>query len=56
MFQGAYSDAPKWCEAMQGVETSRGRRVETLYYFYTTCPRCAKHYGTNYVVGVAKLT
>jgi hypothetical protein len=23
---------------------------------YTTCPRCAKHYGNNYVVGVAQVS
>jgi len=27
-----------------------------MYFFYTTCPTCAKHYGKNYVVGVAKVT
>jgi hypothetical protein len=27
----------------------------TMYFFYTTCPRCAKHYGKNYVVGVAQV-
>jgi len=55
VFEGAYSDAPKWCEAMDALATSRGKRVDTLYYFYTTCPTCAKHYGANYVVAVAKL-
>ena len=29
--------------------------LDTTYFFYTTCPRCAKHYGKNYVVGVAKV-
>jgi hypothetical protein len=24
-------------------------------YFYTTCPKSAKYYGKNYVVGVAKV-
>ena len=24
------------------------------YFFYTTCPKCAKAYGENYVVGVAE--
>jgi len=27
-----------------------------MYFFYTTCPTCAKHHGKNYVVGVAKVT
>jgi hypothetical protein len=33
----------------------QGRQLETLYFFYTTCPKCAKHYGKNYVVAVAKV-
>jgi hypothetical protein len=24
--------------------------------FYATCPKCARHYGKNYVVGVAKVS
>lgn len=23
--------------------------------FYTTCPRCARAYGKNYVIGVAEV-
>jgi len=23
---------------------------KTLYWYYTTCPKCAKKYGKNYVV------
>lgn len=26
------------------------------HHFYTTCPRCAKVYGKNYVVGFAWVT
>lgn len=55
VFEGPYSDAPTWCAEMARVAESKGRRLETTYLFYTTCPRCAKHYGKNYAVGVAKL-
>jgi len=33
----------------------QGRHLERLYFFYTTCPRCAKHYRKNYVVAVAQV-
>jgi len=26
-----------------------------LYFFYTTCPRCAQKYGKNYVVILAQV-
>ncbi|MGD9980573.1 MAG: hydrolase [Hyphomonadaceae bacterium] len=29
--------------------------AERIYLFYTTCPKCAKAYGKNYVVAVAQL-
>jgi hypothetical protein len=37
-----------------GLPISEGDS-ETLYFFYMTCPKCAKHYGKNYVVAVAKV-
>jgi hypothetical protein len=33
----------------------RGQKVDAIYYFYTTCPKCAQVYGKNYIVAVAKL-
>jgi hypothetical protein len=54
VFEGPYSDAAKWCAEMERQVETKGRRLDTTYFFYTTCPRCAKHYGKNYVVGVAK--
>ncbi len=32
----------------------QGKKAEKIYFFYTNCPKCAKYYGKNYVVGVAK--
>jgi hypothetical protein len=26
-----------------------------VYFFYTTCPKCAEVYGKNYVVGVVEI-
>jgi hypothetical protein len=55
VFEGPYSDAPKWYAAMEGYVQENGKQIEKMYFFYTTCPRCARHYGRNYVVGVAKV-
>ena len=55
VFEGPYSDAPGWCAEMGRYVQDKGQQLETLYFFYTTCPRCAKHYGKNYVVGIAKV-
>lgn len=55
VFEGPFSDAKKWCAAMADDVAGRGRTMSDLYLYYTTCPRCAKVYGKNYVVGVARV-
>jgi len=55
VFEGAFSNAPAWSTQMKNAVIAAGQQLETMYFFYTTCPRCAKHYGKNYVVGVAKV-
>ncbi len=39
----------------QELHFDRKPFVRASTFFYTTCPRCAKHYGKNSVVGVAKV-
>lgn len=41
---------------MQGHVAAKGRTLEKLYFGYTTCPKCAKAYGKNYVVLFAKVS
>ncbi len=53
--EGHFKDAPKWEKEIEACATGRGQRVDKTYFFYTTCPRCAKYYGKNYVVAVAQV-
>jgi len=55
VFEGPYSQARHWCREMQEYVESQGKTLEKLYYFYTTCPKCMKQYGKNYVVGFARV-
>lgn len=55
VFEGPYQNAKKWYEEMQHYASSKDKSLEKLYFFYTTCPKCAKHYGKNYVIGLAKV-
>lgn len=41
VFEGPYSDARHWCEAIKRHVEGEGRQLETLYFFYTTCPNWA---------------
>ena len=55
VFEGPYSDAPNWARHMTSLVRSRGKQVLKHYFFYTTCPTCAKYYGKNPVVAVAEV-
>ncbi len=55
VYEGPYSDARKWVRDMEARVVTAGKRLEKLYFFYTTCPKCAKHYGKNYVVAFAQV-
>ena len=55
VFEGPYREIPNWQSEMAAVAAEQGLDVERIFWFYTTCPRCAKVYGTNYLVAVAKV-
>ena len=55
VFEGPYGDAKIWMDGIRGYAKSLGRVTGDVYLFYTTCPKCAKHYGKNYVIALAKL-
>ena len=55
VFEGDYSKAKEWFDEMAKYSEELGKKSEEIYFFYTTCPKCAEHYGKNYVVGLAKL-
>ncbi len=54
VFEGPYKDAKEWYGEMEDLVRARGAEPGEIYFFYTTCPKCAKVYGKNYVVGVAE--
>jgi hypothetical protein len=56
VYEGPYSDTGKWCEDFESYAGSRDLAIEKWYMWYTTCPRCAKRYGKNYVVILAKVS
>lgn len=55
VFEGHYKDIGKWVNEMEAFVKKKGKKMKKLYFFYTTCPACAKHYGKNYVVLVAEI-
>lgn len=55
VFEGPYKDAGKWAMEMKDYVKGKGKQMKKLYFSYTTCPRCAKAYGKNYVVLFAQI-
>lgn len=55
VFEGPYKNTPQWEKEMASYVQGKGRQVKKTYFFYTTCPKCAKTYGKNYVVAVAEV-
>jgi len=55
VFEGPFKDTGKWVKEMQAYMKSKGKGMKKLYFFYTTCPACAKVYGKNYVVLLAQV-
>ena len=54
-FEGPYRDMRRWIEDMKRHVDSQGRELKKLLFYYTTCPKCAKAYGKNYIVLVAQV-
>jgi hypothetical protein len=50
VFEGDYSQIPNWMPLLETQIKEKSAQMKSVYAFYTTCPKCAKHYGKNYVV------
>lgn len=55
VYEGPFQDTGKWCADFDTVLKSKGLVMKKMYMWYTTCPKCAKKYGKNYVVIIAEI-
>ena len=55
VYEGDFSKTGEWCKDFEKRVKAKGRTVKKWYMWYTTCPKCAKTYGKNYVVIFGKL-
>ena len=53
VFEGGYQNAGKWAKETVSYVRSKGKEIKKMYFWYTTCPKCAKVYGKNYTVILA---
>ncbi len=55
VFDGPYNAVPKWIEEFDEYLKKDEKIAKKYYFYYTTCPKCAKEYGHNYVVAFAQV-
>lgn len=55
VFEGPFKNAGQWHKDLLAFVNERHKKASKTYFFYTTCPNCAKHYGKNYVVALAQV-
>ncbi len=54
VFEGPYKNMGTWVSEMKAFVQRKGKALQKLFFYYTTCPACAKKYGKNYVVILAQ--
>ena len=55
VYEGNFKDTGIWMKDFENQAKSKGLSVKKVYMWYTTCPKCAKKYGKNYVAVVGEL-
>lgn len=55
VYEGSYSDVGTWIADMNDYAANLGKPVKKLYFYYATCPKCAKQLGKNEVVLLAQV-
>lgn len=55
VYEGDFRDTGKWCKEFESYSNGLGLEIIKLYMWYTTCPKCAKKYGKNYVVIIGEI-
>ncbi len=55
VYEGNFKDIGKWKKDFANYIQGKGIAIKKMYTWYTTCPKCAKKYGKNYVVLLAQI-
>jgi len=50
VYEGPFKDTGKWIKNFEEYTKKENLKIKKQYQWYTTCPKCAKKWGKNYVV------
>lgn len=54
--EGSFRNIRSWLYEMDTYAESEHKHIRKIYYYYPTCPKCAKLYGKQTIVLVAQVT
>jgi hypothetical protein len=55
VYEGPFKDTGKWCKDYENIAAGKGFKIKKWFMWYTTCPKCARKYGKNYVVIISQV-
>ncbi len=55
VFDGPYNAVPKCMRETEEWLRKAGKTPKEHYFYFTTCPKCARIYGHNYMVDFARI-
>jgi hypothetical protein len=55
VFEGPYRHAGEWVEEMKAYVAGQGEQLDKIYFYYPTCPACAKKLGKTQTVLFARI-
>ena len=55
VYEGSFNETGKWMQDFDNFLKEKKAVAKKTYTWYTTCPKCAKKYGKNYVVLIAEI-
>jgi hypothetical protein len=56
VYEGDFKETGRWSKDFEDYAKSQGVEIKKTYMWYTTCPKCAKKYGQNYVVIIGEIS
>jgi len=55
VYEGPFKNTGKWMADFTKYAKAKKHDIKRMFMWYTTCPKCAKKYGKNYVVVIGKI-
>jgi len=55
VYEGDFKQTGTWCKDLEAFAAGKGLNIKKMFMWYTTCPKCAKKYGRNFVAIVAEV-